>query len=75
MFRPRSSSATASLGASKTDDEVRALAILADRVGESTAAPRADLDDLAAVGGDTAGDAVEDLLDPVVGACRVAGRA
>ena len=58
-------------GRVEQDDEVRAFAVGIDGVGEAAAAPRAHLDDLAAGGGDAARDAVEDLLDPVIG---VSGR-
>ena len=47
MFRPRSSSSTAGRRGIEQEDVVRALAVLADGIGESPAAPRADLDDLA----------------------------
>ena len=48
------------------DDVVRAFAVPVDRVGEAAAAPRGDLDDLAAAGRDLAGGAVDDRLGSVV---------
>ena len=48
------------------DDVVRALAVAVDLVGQPAAAPRGDLDDLAAVGDDLAGGAVDDRLGLVV---------
>ena len=48
------------------DDVVRALAVPVDLVGEAAAAPRGDLDDLAAAGDDLAGRAVDDRLGLVV---------
>ncbi len=52
------------------DDEVRALALPGDRIGQPAAAPRAHLDDLAVGLGDAACGAVEDLLDAVIGGIR-----
>ena len=48
------------------DDVVRPFAIAVDRVGQPAAAPRGDLEDLAASGGDLTGRAVDDRLAPVV---------
>src|SRR6185503_15877491 len=48
------------------DDVVRALAEPVDLVGQSPAAPRSDLHDLAAAGHDPAGGAVDDRLGLVV---------
>ena len=48
------------------DDVVRALAVPVDLVGQPAAAPRGDLHDLAAVGDDLAGGAVDDRLGLVV---------
>jgi hypothetical protein len=48
------------------DDVVRALAVPVDLVGQSPAAPRSDLHDLAAAGHDPAGGAVDDRLGLVV---------
>src|SRR4029078_3335977 len=45
------------------DDGVGAFAMAIARVGEPPAAPRGDLDDLAAVGGDLAGGAIDDRGD------------
>ena len=57
-------------GRLEDDDEVRALALPGDGIGEAAAAPRAHLDDLAVGRGDAAGGAVEDLLDAVIGGIR-----
>ena len=75
MSRPRSSSAIASDGRLEQDDVVRALAVAVDRVRQPAAAPRGDLDDLAAGGGDLAGGAVDDRLALVVRRHPGGGRA
>src|SRR3990170_3032901 len=48
------------------DDEIRALAVLADGIRQPAAAPRADLDDLPLGGGDRARGAVDHGLDLIV---------
>jgi hypothetical protein len=48
------------------DDVIGAFAVPVDGIGQSTAAPGGDLDDLAAVGGDLAGGAIDDRGDLVV---------
>jgi hypothetical protein len=47
-------------------DVVRAFSMAVDGIGEPPAAPRGDLHDLAAVGGDLAGGAIDDRPDAVV---------
>ena len=64
MFRPRSSSSDGLGRRIEQEDVVRAFAVLADGVGEAAAAPRADLDDLAAGARlIAAGGSVENGLD------------
>ena len=53
-------------GASKTTMWYDALAVAIDGVRQSSAAPGGNLDDLAAVGGDLAGRAIDDRGDPLV---------
>ncbi len=62
-------------GRLEEDDVVRAFAVAVDRVGQAAAAPRGDLDDLAAGAGDLAGGPVDDRLDPVVRRRPAGGRA
>ena len=67
MIRRLCSSSRDRLGGRlEEDDVVRALAVAVDGIGQPAAAPRGDLDDLAAGGHDLAGRAVDDRLALVV---------
>ena len=57
-------------GRLEDDDVVRAFTVALDRIGQPPAAPRGDLDDLAAVGGDLAGGAIDDRGDSLVRGVR-----
>ena len=75
MRRPRSSSEIAVGRRLEEQDVVRPFAMMVDRIGQSAAAPRGLLDDLAAAGRDGTGGSLEGPLDLVVRQIRTQARA